>query len=155
MNSMMKLKGRTLPLFLRKLSDRPKPPSMASWRKQQLEEISNKFKKALPPTSVEGNTPTASSNSSATPHWSYKPTPPPPDNLPTSDVVDPNFVEVDDEGNPLKVQSMWTSMESRVTKRRLPAKLVPGASSRSNIKKSEEDHWLQSGVYDDFVNSQK
>ena len=48
---------------------------------------------------------------------------------------------------------MWTAMESRVTRRSLPPRLGSEAAAkrqagRSNIKKTEEDHWLEAGVYE-------
>ncbi len=49
------------------------------------------------------------------------------------------------------IQPMWTAMESRVTRRGLPRKLdgVPSPAGRTNVKKTEEDHWLEAGVYDE------
>lgn len=49
------------------------------------------------------------------------------------------------------VQPMWRSMESRVTKRRSMTKeeaTVSGKTGRRNIKKTEEEYWLEEGVYD-------
>lgn len=47
------------------------------------------------------------------------------------------------------VQPMWKNMESRVTKRRsLTLDQRGGVSGRRNVRKSEEDMWLEAGVYD-------
>ena len=46
------------------------------------------------------------------------------------------------------VQPMWKQMESRVTKRRpLTADQRGGLSGRRNVRKSDEDLWLEAGVY--------
>lgn len=51
-----------------------------------------------------------------------------------------------DEG----LQQMWKEMESRVTKRR-PRTLgdTKGKTGRENIKKTDEEMWLQEGLYPD------
>eukprot|EP00578_Thalassiosira_sp_NH16_P024080 CAMPEP_0181097434 /NCGR_PEP_ID=MMETSP1071-20121207/11567_1 /TAXON_ID=35127 /ORGANISM="Thalassiosira sp., Strain NH16" /LENGTH=182 /DNA_ID=CAMNT_0023179915 /DNA_START=142 /DNA_END=690 /DNA_ORIENTATION=- len=47
------------------------------------------------------------------------------------------------------VQPMWKEMESRVTRRRsLTLDEREGVSGRRNVRKSEEDMWLEAGVYD-------
>lgn len=47
------------------------------------------------------------------------------------------------------VQPMWKGMESRVTKRAaLTLEQRGGVSGRRNVRKSEEDMWLESGMYD-------
>lgn len=47
------------------------------------------------------------------------------------------------------VQPMWKGMESRVTKRTaLTLEQRGGVSGRRNVRKSEEDMWLESGLYD-------
>ncbi len=47
------------------------------------------------------------------------------------------------------VQPMWKGMESRVTKRAaLTLQQRGGVSGRRNVRKSEEDMWLESGMYD-------
>mmetsp|Transcript_18217 Transcript_18217/g.21874 ORF Transcript_18217/g.21874 Transcript_18217/m.21874 type:complete len:138 (-) Transcript_18217:56-469(-) len=47
------------------------------------------------------------------------------------------------------VQPMWKEMESRVTKRRtLTLAQRGGKSGRMNIRKTEEEAWLQAGLYD-------
>ncbi|EJK45801.1 hypothetical protein THAOC_35565, partial [Thalassiosira oceanica] len=59
-----------------------------------------------------------------------------------------------DETKPLQidnyedVQPAWREMESRVTKRRsLTLEERQGVSGRRNVRKSDEDLWLQAGVY--------
>lgn len=47
------------------------------------------------------------------------------------------------------VQPMWKGMESRVTKRAaLTLEQRGGVSGRRNVRKSEEDMWLESGLYE-------
>lgn len=47
------------------------------------------------------------------------------------------------------LQPEWKAMESRVTKRRsLTTEQLGGKSGRTNIGKSEEDVWLENGLYD-------
>ncbi|KAL7543826.1 hypothetical protein ACHAXR_013219 [Thalassiosira sp. AJA248-18] len=47
------------------------------------------------------------------------------------------------------VQPMWKEMESRVTRRRsLTLEQSGGKSGRRNVRKSDEDMWLEAGVYD-------
>lgn len=44
---------------------------------------------------------------------------------------------------------MWKEMESRVTRRRsLSLEQRGGVSGRRNIRRSDEDEWLEAGVYD-------
>ncbi|KAL7552516.1 hypothetical protein ACHAWF_015765 [Thalassiosira exigua] len=48
------------------------------------------------------------------------------------------------------VQPMWKEMESRVTRRRsMTLEQRGGISGRRNVRKSDEDMWLEAGVYDD------
>ncbi|KAL7507504.1 hypothetical protein ACHAXN_004689 [Cyclotella atomus] len=47
------------------------------------------------------------------------------------------------------VQPMWKQMESRVTRRRsLTEDQRGGVSGRRNVRRSDEDVWLEAGVYD-------
>lgn len=47
------------------------------------------------------------------------------------------------------VQPMWKEMESRVTRRRsLTLQQRGGVSGRRNVRRSDEDVWLEAGVYD-------
>ncbi|CAJ1942976.1 unnamed protein product [Cylindrotheca closterium] len=48
------------------------------------------------------------------------------------------------------LQQMWKQMESRVTKRR-PRTLqdTKGKTGRENIRKTDEEMWLQEGLYPD------
>lgn len=45
------------------------------------------------------------------------------------------------------LQPMWQAMERRVKNRPLPRN-EEGKSGRANIKKTEEDIWLEQGLYD-------
>lgn len=46
------------------------------------------------------------------------------------------------------VQPMWKEMESRVTRRRsLTLDQRGGVSGRRNVRKSDEEFWLEAGVY--------
>ena len=47
------------------------------------------------------------------------------------------------------LQPMWKEMESRVTRRRLKTKTeMGGRTGRMNQKRTDEDLWLQEGLYD-------
>ena len=47
------------------------------------------------------------------------------------------------------VQPMWKEMESRVTRRRcLTLEQRGGKTGRRNVRRSDEDVWLEAGVYD-------
>ena len=47
------------------------------------------------------------------------------------------------------VQPMWKEMESRVTRRRsLTLDQRGGVNGRRNVRKSDEEFWLEAGVYD-------
>lgn len=48
------------------------------------------------------------------------------------------------------LQPMWSSMESRVKNRRPRTKeQLGGKTGRTNIKRTDEEMWLQEGLYDD------
>lgn len=51
------------------------------------------------------------------------------------------------------LQPMWKDMESRVTKRRLPPRMSSNTKKigRSNVRKSDEDAWLDAGLYGNSV----
>ena len=56
-----------------------------------------------------------------------------------------NNIESDEE-----LQPMWKDMESRVTKRRSRTLAdTGGKTGRSNIRKTDEEAWLQAGMYDE------
>jgi hypothetical protein len=59
--------------------------------------------------------------------------------------TEPSIIDSDE-----KLQSEWSAMESRVTNRR-PRTLreTGGKSGRINVRKTDEDIWLQEGLYDD------
>lgn len=46
------------------------------------------------------------------------------------------------------LQPMWQAMERRVKNRPPPSPKGNGKSGRTNIKKTEEDVWLEQGLYD-------
>ena len=64
--------------------------------------------------------------------------------IPVSHPTEPLIID-----NYEDVQPMWKGMESRVTKRAvLTLEQRGGVSGRRNVRKSEEDIWLESGLYD-------
>jgi hypothetical protein len=64
----------------------------------------------------------------------------------TSSVIVEEVKEEDD------LQPEWKAMESRVTKRKSKTKAeMGGKSGRSNIKITDEEMWLQGGLYDTEV----
>eukprot|EP00978_Attheya_sp_CCMP212_P024767 scaffold78453_cov52-Attheya_sp.AAC.1 len=95
----------------------------AQWRKKQLDQITDKF-------SDKG------------------------DDDDEQEEEEEREVELDSEGIPIiksdeDVQEMWRAMESRVTKRpSLTLAERGGKIGRRNIRKTEEDEWLQAGLYD-------
>mmetsp|Transcript_18113 Transcript_18113/g.25525 ORF Transcript_18113/g.25525 Transcript_18113/m.25525 type:complete len:137 (+) Transcript_18113:120-530(+) len=53
------------------------------------------------------------------------------------------------------VQPMWKEMESRVVKRRtLTVAQRGGKSGRINVRKTDEEEWLQAGLYDTKDNNE-
>eukprot|EP00579_Thalassiosira_antarctica_P006764 CAMPEP_0201886986 /NCGR_PEP_ID=MMETSP0902-20130614/23736_1 /ASSEMBLY_ACC=CAM_ASM_000551 /TAXON_ID=420261 /ORGANISM="Thalassiosira antarctica, Strain CCMP982" /LENGTH=203 /DNA_ID=CAMNT_0048416761 /DNA_START=31 /DNA_END=642 /DNA_ORIENTATION=- len=108
----------------------------AQWKRNNYRKIEDRF--AQP--QKEGNDPekdenTTTTSSSSHDRWEMSS----PEKLPEPESVD----EYED------VQPMWKSMESRVTKRRsLTLEQSGGKSGRRNVRKSEEDLWLEAGVYD-------
>mmetsp|Transcript_12492 Transcript_12492/g.18768 ORF Transcript_12492/g.18768 Transcript_12492/m.18768 type:complete len:158 (-) Transcript_12492:63-536(-) len=71
--------------------------------------------------------------------------------------LEKNALQMHDEPLDIKsdgeVQQMWKDMESRVTKRPTmtisQAALKGKKTGRSNIKKTDEEAWLQAGLYDE------
>lgn len=97
------------------------------WRKNQINEIERKFR-AMAATDEKHDGDNASKRERFT--WGY-------DNI--------DEVKSDDD-----VQQMWRNMESRVTKRRpLTLEQRQGKTGRRNVKKTDEDAWLEAGLYDD------
>jgi hypothetical protein len=87
------------------VGDESAASSSSSWRRQELDQIENKFT----------NTPPKQ-----------------------------NPVNGDDD-----LQPEWRALESRVTKRKtLTPKQRGGKIGRSNIRRGEEDVWLENGLYD-------
>ena len=110
----------------------PHQQKKKDWRKQQLETLEQKFQ------------PSSSSSS-----------PPPP--LPGDWPVLPNMKKADtliqDDAD---LQPMWKDMESRVKNRKSRTLAEnKGRIGRSNIRKTDEDIWLEQGLYnnDDDSNS--
>jgi hypothetical protein len=65
--------------------------------------------------------------------------------------TDPQTIENEDD-----LQPTWKAMESRVTKRRpLTTDQRAGKTGRMNIRRTEEDIWLEVGLYDDDSNKDK
>ena len=93
------------------------------WKRSQYQNIQDKFNK----TNI-GDTPTNESSTQQTTNQKQQ---------------EPlNITNYDD------VQPMWKEMESRVTKRRsLTLQQRGGVSGRRNVRKSDEDVWLEAGVY--------
>ena len=57
---------------------------------------------------------------------------------------EPLSIENDEE-----LQPMWKDMESRVTRRRaVPIHEAKGKHGRKNIRRTDEDVWLNAGMYD-------
>lgn len=55
-----------------------------------------------------------------------------------------------------ELQSMWRALESRVTRRRsLTTEERKGVVGRRNIKRTDEDVWLEEGLYDDAQDDTK
>eukprot|EP01083_Nonionella_stella_P062727 163103_1 len=71
--------------------------------------------------------------------------------------LEKNALQTDDEPLDIRsddeVQQMWKDMESRVTKRPTmtisQAALKGKKAGRSNVRKTDEEAWLQAGLYDD------
>lgn len=88
------------------------------WRRAQIEKVERKFSEAENDCVDEGED--------------------------SADRSEPLSIESDED-----LQDVWRNMESRVTKRRsLTAAERGGIVGRRNIRKSDEDVWLESGVYD-------
>ena len=48
------------------------------------------------------------------------------------------------------LQQMWREMEGRVTRRRMrTAEEMGGKTGRTNIKSTDEEYWLQEGLYEE------
>lgn len=58
---------------------------------------------------------------------------------------EPNVIDSDED-----LQPMWKAMESRVVNRRtLTAAQKGGKTGRTNIRKTDEEAWLQAGLYEE------
>jgi hypothetical protein len=95
------------------------------WRKRQLDKLENKFKNHdEADRDVDIDTDTVQS---------------------TTDATTMREVQSEDE-----LQPMWKEMEGRVVRRK-PRTIVEsgGKTGRMNIRKTDEEVWLQEGLYDD------
>ena len=66
-------------------------------------------------------------------------------------VIYPAPPKITDEEN---LQPHWKNMESRVTNRK-PSSHEGKASGRKNLKKTDEEMWLQEGLYDHPIDDSK
>ena len=58
--------------------------------------------------------------------------------------------------NEVDLQPEWKAMESRVTKRRtFTVDQLNGKTGRENIRRTDEDIWMESGLYDGGSNDNK
>jgi hypothetical protein len=109
------------------------------WKRKQFRKIEDKFRQ--PESAAAGgnsDTQIASTNRTNWPAW------------PTDGDV-PLAIDKDED-----VQPMWKGMESRVTKRKsLTLTQRGGVSGRRNVRRSDEDIWLEAGVYDDDKDKSK
>jgi hypothetical protein len=95
--------------------------SSIEWRKHQLDQLEKKF--ARSPESTTTITKTT-----------------------TTTTATPTMIPINDDD---ELQPTWKQMESRVTKRRSRTMAETGGKTgRSNIKKTDEEMWLQGGLYD-------
>jgi hypothetical protein len=109
------------------------------WKRNQFRKIEDKFRQPESAAAC-GNSDTliASTNRPNWPAW------------PTDGDV-PLAIDKDED-----VQPMWKGMESRVTKRKsLTLTQRGGVSGRRNVRRSDEDIWLEAGVYDDDKDKSK
>jgi hypothetical protein len=101
------------------------------WKRSQYSKLEAKFQQPLcgiPSTITTTNHHTGDTNNT----------------IPVSHPTEPLIID-----NYEDVQPMWKGMESRVTKRAaLTLEQRGGVSGRRNVRKSEEDMWLESGLYD-------
>ena len=112
------------------------------WKRNQFRKIEDKFRQpdrgASAAAGCNSDTQIASTNRPNWPAW------------PTDGDV-PLAIDKDED-----VQPMWKGMESRVTKRKsLTLTQRGGLSGRRNVRRSDEDIWLEAGVYDDDKDKSK
>ena len=116
-------------------SSSPPPPSPSpnAWRKRQLEKLEQKFVVENQTNGDDSSSSTVISSASASASTT--------DTSKSTTVID---VRSDEE-----LQPMWKEMESRVARRK-PRTLrqTGGRTGRVNIRKTDEEVWLQQGLYD-------
>ena len=112
------------------------------WKRNQFRKIEDKFRQLeTDPSAAAGGNSDAKIATANRPNWPAWPT--------DGDV--PLAIDKDED-----VQPMWKGMESRVTKRKsLTLTQRGGVSGRRNVRRSDEDVWLEAGVYDDDKNKSK
>ena len=108
------------------------------WRKKQLEHLEQKFKtnamKQKTRTPCNDKTDTTTTTNVIVPKPSTAAT-----------IATTMDVQSEDE-----LQPMWKEMEGRVTRRKLRTILETGGKTgRCNIRKTDEEYWLQGGLYND------
>ncbi len=109
------------------------------WKRNQFRKIEDKFRQ--PESAAAGGNSDTLIASTNRPNWPAWPT--------DGDV--PLAIDKDED-----VQPMWKGMESRVTKRKsLTLTQRGGVSGRRNVRRSDEDIWLEAGVYDDDKDKSK
>ena len=96
------------------------------WKRSHYRKIVDKFHQPQPTSPTTNNIDKSSSE------------------IPNTHQLEPLIID-----NYENVQPMWKGMESRVTKRiALTVDQRGGVSGRRNVRKSDEDMWLESGMYD-------
>ncbi len=106
------------------------------WKRGQFRKIERRFQQPeIDASAAAGGDADTKNTSPRTPSWPVWPT--------DGDV--PLAIDNYDD-----VQPIWKGMESRVTKRKsLTLMQRGGISGRRNVRRSDEDMWLEAGVYDD------
>jgi len=127
--------------------DAPASSSLAAsmqWRRNQIDKIESKF---APEESGEHDEGEDEGNSAAESDEADK-------DVVTSSNDDETLPDIQSDDD---LQPMWRDMESRVTRRRslTSAQREPGKIGRRNVRKSDEDMWLESGLYDDRTDKGK
>lgn len=114
------------------------------WKRNHYQKLEDKFSTSPPTTTEEGEEEDDDSSSTKTTPSSTR-------QQQQQQKSQPLAIDTYDD-----VQPMWKQMESRVTKRRsLTLGQRGGVSGRRNVRKSDEDLWLEAGVYDSDNNKPK
>jgi hypothetical protein len=112
------------------------------WKRNHFRKIENRFQQPKSDASAAAGGDAGTKNTSPRlPSWPVWPT----------DGDMPLAIEKYED-----VQPIWKGMESRVTKRKsLTLTQRGGVSGRRNVRRSDEDLWLEAGVYDDNKETSK